>query len=85
MNVDELPSPNLLQLPVRVERATGAELVTRYFFKVSPRSLERWPVTWQYLNGKAHCETRELFHVAESMVAAAPILRGCRRLREPAA
>ena len=75
MSADELPIPDLIKLPVRVDRETGAELLSRYFFRISPRSLERWPVAWRRLNGKAHVETRELFRIAEEMVAAAPAVR----------
>jgi hypothetical protein len=41
--------PDLSQLPVRVPRDVGAELLTKYFFKTSPRTLERWPVPWRLL------------------------------------
>ena len=60
------------ELPVRAPRNRLAEFVTNRYFKVSPRSLERWPVTWRRVNGKAHAETAEVFAVAEAMLAAAP-------------
>lgn len=63
-------------LPVRVPRDVAAELITRFFFEISPRTLERWPLTWRRLNGKAHCETKELFAVADSMLGAAPAIAG---------
>jgi hypothetical protein len=72
----EFPKPDLHSLPVRVDRETAAELLTKHFFRVSPRSLERWPLAWRRLNGKAHVETRELFEVAEAMLNAAPAIMG---------
>ena len=66
-------------LPARVDRGTGAVLVTRRYFPVSPRTLEAWPLTWRHVNGKAVCETAELFAVAQSKLDAAPPVRGGRR------
>ena len=40
-------------LPTRVPRSEAAALVTRYFFRVSPRTLERWPVVVTVVNGRA--------------------------------
>ena len=60
------------RLPQRVTRDRAAELVTQRYFEVSPRTLERWPLAWRRLNGKAHCETQELFALAEQMLASAP-------------
>jgi hypothetical protein len=68
--------PDLTTLPVRTPRDTAAALVSKYYFKISPRTLERWPLTWRRLNGKAHCETAELFAHAELMLAEAPPVMG---------
>ena len=48
-----IESPEYLSLPKRVDRKTGAKLVTDRFFPVSHRSLEAWPLTWRHVNGKA--------------------------------
>jgi hypothetical protein len=72
------PLPELSELPVRVPRDKAAELVSRYFFEISPRTMERWPITWRRLNGKAHCETAELFARAEAVLGAAPAVMGGR-------
>jgi hypothetical protein len=69
----------LASLPARVPRDEAARLVTRYFFKVSPRSLERWPLRWRHLNGRAHVDTAELFAYAAKIVAAAPPIMGGRQ------
>jgi hypothetical protein len=70
--------PDLSNLPVRVDRETAAKLLTKYYFRVSPRSLERWTLVWRFVNGRAHCETAALFAIAESMLAAAPAVMGGR-------
>lgn len=78
---NELPTltgPDLASLPVRVDRATGAAMVTRYFFPVSPRTLEAWPLTVIYANGKALVETAALFDVARHRLEAAPKIMGGR-------
>jgi hypothetical protein len=67
------------ELPVRVPRDRAAELVTQHFFKISHRSLERAPLRWQLVNGKAHVLTSDLFTWAESVLAASPIVMGGRR------
>ena len=82
MTTIEVPKPNLADLPVRVDRETGAKLLSKYFFALSPRTLERWPLTWRRLNGKAHCETAELFAIADTILAKAPPLMGGRRVAQ---
>ena len=66
-----LSKPDFAEVPRRVDRKTGAELVTRHLFPVAPRSLEAWPLTWLHVNGKAVCETSELFSVAQAKLDAA--------------
>jgi hypothetical protein len=73
------PSASTIDAPVRVTRAAAAELLSKHFFQVSPRTLERWPVAWRRLNGKAHVDTKELFEVAEQMLTAATPLAGGQR------
>ena len=69
---------DLADLPVRVDRETAAKLLTRFYFRTHRRTLERWPVRWQILNGRAHCLTAELFAVAEAKLADAPPIAGGR-------
>jgi hypothetical protein len=69
--------PDLSKLPVRVSRKRAAELITEHFFEISPRSLERWPIAWLQLNGRAHGETAEFFAIAKSKLAdATPVMGG---------
>ncbi len=73
------PTPDLGSLPVRVDRRKGAELVTLHFFPVSARTLEAWPLDWRHVNGRATCETADLFAVAKAKLDAAPLVRTSRR------
>jgi hypothetical protein len=71
--------PALPDLPVRVDRKAAAALVKRFFFNVSERSLEVWPLDWVQVNSRAHCETAQLFEVAQAKLDAAPVTRTSRR------
>src|SRR5690348_11030107 len=77
--LDRASSAGAISAPVRVTRIAAAELISQLFFTVSPRTLERWPVTWRRLNGKAHVDRKELFEVAEQMLKASTPLAGGRR------
>jgi len=78
LNLPNDPDEALAVLPKRVTRTVGAPLVGFFFFQVSPRSLEVWPLKWRHVNGKATTETRELFAVARQKLAASPEIRGGR-------
>jgi hypothetical protein len=69
-------SPNLKAilagLPPRVDRRRGADIVTQHFFPVSARTLERWPLAVQHVNGRSLIVTSELFKVAGARLEAAP-------------
>jgi hypothetical protein len=71
--------PDMSTLPVRVDRKTAANLVTRFFFSCTTRGVETWALDWRLVNGKAHCETAELFTVAQAKLDAAPLTRTARR------
>ena len=68
----------LKKYPRRMTRHRAAKAVSEEFFEVSPRSLERWPLDWRRVNGKAHAETPELFTVAAAKLADAAPIRGGR-------
>lgn len=77
------PEPNEVEagdktqgLPRRVDRKTGAQIITYRHFPVSPRTLERWPLKWRNLNGRAVVETTELLTEAQRRVDEAPEVRG---------
>jgi hypothetical protein len=72
------------ELPPRVTRKRGASLVCQHFFETSERTLERWPLAFRTINGRAHCETAELFVVAHRKLMAAPrIMAGCHQKTTP--
>jgi hypothetical protein len=66
-------------LPKRAPREELARLVTRHYFQISPRTLERWPIRWLHLNGRAHGEVAEVFALAEAKLAEAPPVMGGRK------
>ncbi len=77
-------SPHPLPHPVRVDRRTAADLVSRHYFPVSHRTVEAWPLVVRHVNGKATVETAELFAYAQEKLDAAPPIRGG-RIRKSAA
>ena len=62
--------------PVRVGRRVAAEIVTDHFFPVSHRTLERWPLRWRRVNGRALVETADLLAEAQRRVDEAPQIMG---------
>lgn len=66
----------LKSLPRRIDRRTAAALISRHLFPISPRTLERWPVAWHHINGRALVDTAELVAEAERRLAEAPAIRG---------
>ena len=77
-----LPGLDLSSLPVRVDRRAGADLITRYLFPVSPRTIESWCLTTRRVNGRAVYETRELLDHARAMLDASPAVRGGRKRKD---
>ena len=75
---DSIPTPPASsEVPRHVDRETGAELVRKHFgFRVAPRSLQGWPVVWLRVNGRAVCETAQLFVAAQAKLDAAMQSRG---------
>jgi hypothetical protein len=70
------PSPE--ELPVRVGRRAGGRSGDPLLLPVSDRTLERWPLTWINVDGKATADTRALLEVAEAKLKAAAPVRGGR-------
>ena len=69
-------SLDLAGLPPRVTRQQAAEILNDFYFKISPRSLERWPIAWRLINGRAHGDLADIIAHADSMVDSAPIIMG---------
>ncbi len=64
------------RLPMRVGRRVAAEIVSERYFPVSYRTLERWPLNWRRINGRAVANTDELLAEAQRRVDEAPVIRG---------
>jgi hypothetical protein len=71
-----VPTPDFANLPVNVDRKVGADLITKFYFPVSPRSLERWPLPWRRVNGCAITPTAVLLEEARKRFEAAPVIQG---------
>ena len=52
-------------LPQYADKPTAAALITHHFFPISPRTLERWPLTVRRPNKAAVYEVGELMAFAE--------------------
>ena len=66
-------------LPVRLDRKLAAKIVSERFFPISHRTLERWPLIWRRLNGRALVDTAELLAEAQRRVEdSAPTKGGTR-------
>lgn len=57
-------------------RQQAAELAGKEFFAVSPRTIERWPLAWCRINGRAYCRADDLRQFLRARVAASLWLRG---------
>ena len=62
--------------PVRVDRKLAADIVTRLYFPISHRTVERWPLTWRRLNGRNLVDTSELLAEAQRRVENCAAIRG---------
>jgi hypothetical protein len=58
--------------PEFLDLKSSARLITERYFRVSARTLEKWPVSIRLLNGRRHVRTADLIARAEAMIAAAP-------------
>lgn len=62
----------LATLPRRVDDKAGAEIITRHLYRVSHRTLERYPVPARTIGGRRHRDTAWLIAEAARRVAEAP-------------
>ena len=53
-------------LPQYADKATAAAIITHPFFPISPRTLERWPLTVRRPNKATIYEVSELMGYAEA-------------------
>jgi hypothetical protein len=65
--------------PPRVDRqAAAALLYARLGLRISPRTLEAWPLVTRLLNGRATYDTAELLAHGHAMLDGSPGVRGGR-------
>jgi len=58
-------------LPQYADKATAAAIITHHFFPISPRALERWPLTVRRPNKATIYEVGELMQYAEAKLQSA--------------
>ena len=58
-------------LPQFADKVTSAAIVSHHYFPISPRTLERWPLTVRRPNKVAIYEVEELMRIAEQKLNAA--------------
>jgi hypothetical protein len=60
-----------------MSRDEAAAMLSRHFFPISKRTLERWPLAIRRVNGRALYETEELIALAQAKLdAAQPVMSG---------
>ena len=62
-------------LPKHSDKRDGAEVISKHLFKVSHRTLERWPLEWRHVNGKAVTPTAELLLEAWRRFSTGPVVK----------
>jgi hypothetical protein len=67
-------TPDLSRFPRRVDADGGAELVTDLYFPIAADVVQGWPLVWRFVDGRAVCETADLFSFAQAKMDAAPLL-----------
>lgn len=58
-------------LPKYADKVTSAAIITHLFFPISPRSLEKWPLTVRRPNKASIYDVAELLSQAEARLKAA--------------
>ena len=59
------------QLPQYADKPTAAAIITHHFFPISPRTLERWPLTVRRPNKATVYAVAEVMAVAEAKLNSA--------------
>jgi hypothetical protein len=69
------------RLPRFLDRVGVATVVSRFYFPVSARTVESWPIPYRVVVGRAVYETNVVLAHARSCLEAAPLVRGGRERR----
>jgi hypothetical protein len=78
--LDLPPEPDPAQMPIRHgDRRQLAQIHCKYWGKLSHRSLEKWPLAWRIVGGRAVCSVSEFIAEAQRRFDAAPMIRSGRR------
>ena len=70
-NVTEICLGTRTTAAKNADKVTGAAIVTHLFFPISPRTLEKWPLTVRRPNKAAIYEVAELLEIAKTKFEAA--------------
>lgn len=62
-------------LPQYADKPTAAAIITHHFFPISPRTLERWPLTVRRPNKATVYEVAEVMAVAEAKLNSAYVYK----------
>jgi len=74
--LDLPPEPDPDRMPImHGDKTQLAEIHSRYFAKLSPRSLERWPITWRKVNGRNVSSVRDFLALSKRRFDSAPLIR----------
>ena len=74
-----VPTFDTARPPPRVDRAMAAVLLlARLGLRVSPRTLEGWPLPTRLVNGRATLDTAELLAYGRKLLDGSPNVRGGR-------
>jgi hypothetical protein len=58
--------------PMLVDLKDAAALVTQRYFRISNRTVERWPLQVKIVNHRRHYRTADVIAYAEAMIKEAP-------------
>ena len=68
------PDPDRMPI-MHGDKKQLAEIHSRYFGTVSPRSLERWPISWRKVNGRNVSSVRDFLALSKRRFESAPLIR----------
>jgi hypothetical protein len=66
----------LATAPRYVDRKRAAEMITRLYFPINHRTLERWPIAGRHVGGYFVMPTADVLAEARRRFDAAPVIRG---------
>jgi hypothetical protein len=75
----------IAKMPAKIDRWEGAEVVTLHIFPTTKRTVESWPLPWEYPNGRAIAPPASYLVYAYRKSCEAPKALGGRRRAIPLA